>query len=206
MLTIHHLGISQSERIVWLCEELGIDYALIRYERRADLAAPDEYKALHPAQTAPVITDGALALAESGAICDYIAARHGNGRLVPAVDSPDFATHLFWLHYANGSFMAMEIAALAVKAAGVEPRPQFVTARLVNAIALAEAHLATHPYFGGADLTTADIMMSFPLTTMRHFSGASLDGYPAVQAWVERIGSRPAYRRAMTAAEPPQQA
>ena len=84
MLTVHHLGISQSERIVWLCEELGLDYELKRYERRADnRLAPDEYKALHPMGIAPVITDGDLVLGESGAICDYICARYGGGRLTP---------------------------------------------------------------------------------------------------------------------------
>ncbi len=86
MLTVHHLGISQSERIVWLCEELGLDYQLKRYDRRTDnRLAPDEYKALHPMGIAPVITDGDLVLGESGAICDYICARYGKGRLVPAV-------------------------------------------------------------------------------------------------------------------------
>ena len=84
MLTVHHLGISQSERIVWLCEELGLDYQLVRYERRADnRLAPDEYKALHPMGIAPVITDGDLVLGESGAICDYLCRRHGGGRLSP---------------------------------------------------------------------------------------------------------------------------
>ena len=90
MLTVHHLGISQSERIVWLCEELGLDYTLKRYDRRADnRLAPDEYKALHPMGIAPVITDGDLVLGESGAICDYIIARYGKGRLVPAPDHPE---------------------------------------------------------------------------------------------------------------------
>ena len=85
MLTIHHLGVSQSERIVWLCEELDLKYELKRYERRADnRLAPEDYKALHPMGVAPVITDGAVVLAESGAICDYINVRYGQGRLAPA--------------------------------------------------------------------------------------------------------------------------
>src|SRR3546814_135499 len=107
MLTVHHLRISQSERIVWLCEELGLDYALKLYSRREDnRLAPDEYKALHPMGIAPVITDASdgqgLVLGESGAIIDYLLAKYGKGRLVPEVDSPDFPVHLFWFHHANG--------------------------------------------------------------------------------------------------------
>ena len=203
MLTVHHLGISQSERIVWLSEELGIPYALKRYDRRADNNfAPDEYKALHPAQTAPIITDGALALAESGAICEYIVTRYGNGRLVPAPDSPDYADHLFWFHFSNGGFMAIMLADLALTMAGVAERPTFVEDRKARAWAMAESHLQTHPYFGGSELSTADIMMGFAVTTMRVFSGTTLDDFPAIRSYVERIGARPAYQKAMAAAEP----
>lgn len=203
MLTVHHLGVSQSERIVWLCEELAIPFEMKRYQRRADNHfAPDDYKALHPAQTAPIITDGALTLAESGAICDYIIARYGNGRLVPAPGSPDYADHLFWFHFANGSFMAIMLADLALTMAAVTDRPAFVEDRKDRAWALAEAHLAKHPYFGGSELTTADIMMGFVLTTMLVFSGATLEAYPAIEAYVARIKARPAYQKAMAAAEP----
>src|SRR5437868_13378123 len=107
MLTVHHLGISQSERIVWLCEELGLDYELKRYDRRADNPlAPDEYKALHPMGIAPVITDGELVLGESGAICDHISRKHGSGKLSPGPADPEFADHRFWFHRSNRSFPA----------------------------------------------------------------------------------------------------
>src|SRR5436190_22381021 len=105
MLTVHHLGKSQSERIVWLCEELDIPYELKTYAR-APLMAPPDYKALHPIGSAPVITDGDLVLAESGAIVDYIIARHGNGRLALTKDHPDFAPYLYWFHFANGTLQA----------------------------------------------------------------------------------------------------
>ena len=108
MLTVHHLGKSQSERIVWLCEELGIPYELKRYRarlRRPCWRRPD-YKALHPIGSAPVITDGDLVLAESGAIVDYIMAKYGNGRLALAPDHPDFAQFLYWFHFANGTLQA----------------------------------------------------------------------------------------------------
>ena len=107
MLTVHHLGKSQSERVVWLCEELGIPYELKRYARDpVTMLAPAEYKALHPIGTAPVITDGDFVLAESGAIVDYIMAKYGNGRLALRPDHPDFAQFLYWFHFANGTLQA----------------------------------------------------------------------------------------------------
>src|SRR5438477_9656525 len=108
MLTVHHLGRSQSERIVWLCEELGIDYELKRYERDpVTRLAPPEYKALHPIGTAPVITDGKLVLGESGAIMEYIIASYGGGRLARPNDQPEFSAYRYWLHFANASFQAL---------------------------------------------------------------------------------------------------
>ena len=119
MLTVHHLGISQSERIVWLCEELGLDYAFKRYDRRADnRLAPDDYKALHPMGIAPVITDGDLVLGESGAICDYICGRYGPGTLAPGPADPDFADHLFWFHWSNGTFMTTLMMQLVLSGGG----------------------------------------------------------------------------------------
>jgi glutathione S-transferase len=101
MLIVHHLGKSQSERIVWLCEELEIPYELKRYTRDpVTMLAPPEYKALHPIGAAPVITDGDLVLAESGAAVQYIIAKHGNGRLAPSADHRDFANFLYWFHFA----------------------------------------------------------------------------------------------------------
>ena len=202
MLTVHHLRISQSERIVWLCEELGLDYAVKLYDRRADnRLAPDEYKALHPMGIAPVITDGDLVLGESGAICDYIVAKYGKGRLVPSPDSADFADHLFWYHYSNATFMATNMMSLAVAMGGGNPAP-FVEDRRAKGWAMVEARLGAAPFFGGADLTTADIMMGFALTTGRAFSGMSIEPYPNVRAYLQRIGARPAYQRAMAKAEP----
>src|SRR5262245_58416915 len=104
MLTVHHLGKSQSERIVWLCEELGIPYDLKCYDRDpVTRLAPPQYKALHPLGAAPVITDGDLVLAESAAIIEYIVAKHGHGRLVLDADHPDFDQFLYWFHFANGT-------------------------------------------------------------------------------------------------------
>ena len=204
MLTVHHLGISQSERIVWLCEELGLDYAFKRYDRRADnRLAPDDYKALHPMGIAPVITDGELVLGESGAICEYICARYGEGRLVPAPDDPDFADHLFWFHWSNGTFMTTLMMQLVLAGGGEgNPAAVFVTDRSRRGWAMVEERLGQAPFFGGRNLTTADIMMVYCLTTSRAFRGTSIAEFPNLKAYLARIAERPAYRRAMEKAEP----
>jgi glutathione S-transferase len=202
MLTVHHLRISQSERIVWLCEELGIDYDLKLYTRRSDNnLAPDDYKALHPMGIAPVITDGEFVLGESGAICEYIDRKHGGARLSPGPDDADFAGHLFWFHFSNATFMTNGMMALVAGRMGGE-MPEFVSDRVAKAWALAEARLGETPFFGGRKLTTADIMMGFNLTTSRMFGGASLDPFANIAAYLKRIGERPAYRRAMEKCEP----
>jgi glutathione S-transferase len=204
MLTVHHLGISQSERIVWLAEELGLDYELKRYDRRADnRLAPDDYKALHPMGIAPVITDGELVLGESGAICDYLCGRYGEGRLAPGPDDPDFADHLFWFHWSNGTFMTTLMMQLVLSGGAKDnPAAVFVGDRSRRGWAMVEARLGEAPFFGGRELTTADIMMVYCLTTSRAFRGISLDDRPNVKAYLQRIGARPAYRRAMAKAEP----
>jgi glutathione S-transferase len=204
MLTVHHLGISQSERIVWLCEELELDYELKRYDRRTDnRLAPDEYKALHPMGIAPVITDGDLVLGESGAICEYISARYGGGRLVPGPDDPDFADHLFWFNWSNATFMTTLMMQLVLSGGGADnPAAPFVADRARRSWAMIEDRLDQAPFFGGRDLTTADIMMVYCLTTSRAFRNLSIDPFPNVKAYLQRIGARPAYQRAMAKAEP----
>ena len=204
MLTVHHLQISQSERIVWLCEELGLDYELKLYQRRADnRLAPDDYKALHPMGIAPVITDGDIVLGESGAICDYICARYGDGRLTPGKDDPEFADHLFWFHWSNGTFMATLMMQLVLAGGGENnPAAVFVGDRSKRGWAMIETRLGQTPFIGGANLTTADIMMVYCLTTSRAFRNLSIEGFPNIRAYLKRIGQRPAYQRAMAKAEP----
>lgn len=203
MLTVHHLRLSQSERIVWLCEELGIEYNLKLYNRREDnRLAPDEYKALHPMGIAPVIQDGDLVLGESGAIIEYIVMKYGNGKLVPAPDHPDFADHLFWFHFANATFMTNGMMAIAAQQAGAAEMPPFVADRTQKAWGMVEARLGEADYFGGSELTTADIMMGFQLMTARAMSDMSIEGMPNLQAYLQRVGARPAYHTAMAKAEP----
>lgn len=204
MLTVHHLRLSQSERIVWLCEELGIDYDVKLYNRREDnRLAPDEYKALHPMGIAPVITDGDLVLGESGAIMDYIVAKYApETDLVPSPDHADFADHLFYYHWANATFMTNGMMGIAAQQAGATEMPPFVADRMAKAWGIVEQRLGEADYFGGSQLTTADIMMGFQLTTARAMSGTGIEGMPNLQAYLKRIGTRDAYLRAMAEAEP----
>ncbi len=201
MLTIHHLGRSQSERIIWLCEELDIPYELKRYERDPiTILAPPELKALHPIGAAPVITDGGLVLAESGAVTEYIVAKHGGGRLALTADHPDFAHYLYWFHFANGNLqpnMGRNMVLRRLDLAPDNPVLLAMQGRLDGALALVEARLGEADYFAGSRLTAADIMMVFSLTTMRLFLPFDLAPYPNILSYLQRIGARDAYRRAM---------
>jgi glutathione S-transferase len=189
MLTVHHLRQSVSDRVLWLCEELGVPYQQTSYDREPGMAAPPEYKALSPFGTAPVIQDGALTLGESGAIVEYICMKHGGGRLVPGPDHPAYADYLFWFHFANGSmvpaFMIEHITASANIPAGPSPtRGERVTAMI-------EARLGEAPYFAGEDFTAADIMMVLP----RFAERMDLSKLPQTRAYVERVSARPAWQR-----------
>lgn len=206
MLTVHHLGKSQSERIVWLCEELGIPYELKVYDRHpvTRLAQPD-YKALHPIGAAPVITDGVLVLAESAAIVDYIVARYGKGRLALAADHPDFAQFLYWFHFANGTLQpatGRNMILGRLNLAADNPMLLAMKARLALALGLVETRLGKVDYFAGSAFTTADIMNVFSLTTMRLFLPFDLAPYPAILAYLQRIGARDSYQRAMRKGDP----
>jgi glutathione S-transferase len=206
MLTVHHLGKSQSERIVWLCEELGIPYELKVYDRHpvTRLAQPD-YKVLHPIGAAPVITDGDVVLAESAAIIDYIVAKYGSGRLVLASDHPDFAQFLYWFHFANGTLqpaLGRNMILGRLNLPGDNPMLLAMKSRLKLALDLVEARLGKVDYFAGREFTTADIMIVFSLTTMRLFLPFDLAPYPAILAYLQRIGRRDAYQRAMRKGDP----
>ena len=203
MLTIHHLRISQSERIVWLCEELGLDYDLKLYDRDPETRlAPARLKAIHPMQIAPVIEDGDVTLGESGAIVEYIVGRYApETDLVPGPDHADFADHLYWFHFANATFMTNGMMQIAVNFAGAQ-MPAPLMKRVTNAWTQVEQRLGEADYFGGSQITTADIMMVFQLTTSRAFNGTSIADMPNLKAYLQRIGAREAYRSAMAKAEP----
>ncbi len=206
MLTIHHLGRSQSERIVWLCEELGVPYELKRYDRRADnKLAPPEYKALHPMGIAPVITDGDLVLGESGAVVEYIVQTYGGGRLIKKHGDAGFADYLYWFHFANGTLQPLMGRLMVLERAdpsGTGAPLQAAQERFALVFATLEKRLGEVPYLAGAELTAADIMSVFSLSTMRLFRPTDLSGYPNILAYLQRVGARDGYRRAMAKAEP----
>jgi glutathione S-transferase len=206
MLTVHHLGKSQSERIVWLCEELEIPYELKRYARDpVTMLAPADYKALHPIGAAPVITDGDLMLAESGAVVEYIIAKYGNGRLALKSDHPDFAPFLYWFHFANGTLqanMGRNMILNRLKLADDNAVFAAIKARVDRNFDLVEARTREADYLAGREFTSADIMMGFSLTTMRYFLPYDLARCPNIVRYLARIGQRPAYRRAMEKGDP----
>ncbi|WP_439814202.1 glutathione S-transferase family protein [Zavarzinia sp. CC-PAN008] len=206
MLVVHHLGVSQSERIVWLCEELGIDYTLKVYDRDSvTRLAPADYKALHPMGMAPVIHDGDVVLGESGAIIDYINQKYGENRLALKPDDPHFADYLYWFHFANASLMAHELAGMIATMLGAgadNPAMALLADRRDRGFAQVEAHLGHNTWFAGPAFTAADIIMVFPLTTMRAFVPRDLGPYPNIRAYLKRVGERPAYRRAMQKGDP----
>lgn len=206
MLTVHHLGRSQSERIVWLCEELGLDYELKRYARDpVTRLAPPEFKALHPMGTAPVITDGDLVMAESGAIVEYIIERYGAGRFALRPTHPSWPHYVFWFHFANGGLQAMLHRYLVIRrvAPGSDhPSVTDIEARVAKALGMMNDRLGEVDYLAGDELTAADIMMVFSLTTMRSFIPYDLTPYPHILNYLRRIGERDPYCRAMRKGDP----
>lgn len=206
MLTVHHLGHSQSERVVWLCEELGLAYKLLHYTRDpVTRLSPPELKALHSLGAAPVIQDGDLLLAESAAVVEYIIVKHGGGRLKPGPDHPDYADFLYWFHFSNGNLqpaMGRLMMVSRTKVPEGDPVLSGVQGRLRLVLELMEARLGKVPYLAGDEFTAADIMSVFSLTTMRLFQPLDLAPYANILAYLQRIGTRPAYRRAMAKGDP----
>lgn len=206
MLTIHHLGHSQSERILWLCEELGVPYELTLHRRDpVTILSPPELKALHPLGAAPVIEDDGLVLAESAAIVEYIIVTRGEGRLRLGPEHPDFASYLYWFHFANGNLQPVIGRSMIVGRAGLpvdHPVRVATQARQDRVMDLVEARLGDATYLAGDEFTAADIMSVFSLTTMRLFQPLDLLPYPNILAYLQRIGARPAYRRAMAKGDP----
>jgi glutathione S-transferase len=207
MITIHHLGVSQSDRVVWLMEELGLPYELKWYDRGEDFLAPPEYRALHPVGTAPIIEDGDLVLAESTAIVEYIARRHGGGRLAVPVDHPEYPNYLFWMQF-NNNLQSILFIKVAFQSTGMDigtDNPMMATTQrredgIYNAL---EQRLGEAEYLAGEEFTCADIMSMFNLTSLGMLGARAVDdSLPNTQAYVERVSARPAYQKAMEIAGP----
>ena len=198
MIVVHHLNESRSQRILWLLEELGLDYEIKQYQRdAATRLAPPELKAVHPLGKSPVITDGDRTIHESGAIIDYIIRRHGNGRLQPAPDSPAYDEYQSWLHYAEGSAMLplmlfMYVMRLGDAGAPLHPR---IESEIANHLGYIDQSLSGRTFLLGEDLTGADIQMSFVPEVTKAFG--KLPAYPNMAAWIERLHGRPAWQKAL---------
>lgn len=208
MITIHHLGVSQSDRVVWLMEELGLPYELKWYDRGEDFLAPQSYRDLHPAGTAPVITDGEVVLAESAAIVEYISQRHGEGKLSVSVAEDDYPDYLFWMQF-NGSFQSALFLTFAVNMAGAgdssgagSPLATTAGRRLNGLYNAIEQRLADRDYLCAGRFTCADIMVLFNLTSLQMLGARPLDQLPNCARYVQGITGRDAYQRAMDIAGP----
>lgn len=200
VLKVHHMGISQSERIVFLCEELGIPYEL-KVHTRAPLLAPESLTSVPGNITgkSPFIedTDNNITLSESGAIAEYIIHRHGNGRLSVKPSEANYDQYLFWFHWSNATLQPQMAASMWP--ASDEMTGKFRAARLHAALNTMESRLAESKWLAGDEFTVADIMPVWTLTTQRYW-GPSLDlsKYPSILRWLQDIGARPGYQRAVS--------
>ena len=213
MITVHHLENSRSQRVLWLLEELGLDYQLERYKRDPKTQfAPEALRKVHPLGKSPVVTDGGVTIAESGAIIEYLVDRYGKGRLAPAAGTPERLRWTYWLHFAEGSAMPPLLMKLVFDRVRTAPVPFFVkpVTRMIAAKAMKEfiqpnltrqfdfmeAELTRSPWFAGDAFSAADIQMSFPVEAA--VGRAGLDASrPKLVGWLERIHARPAYARAL---------
>jgi glutathione S-transferase len=204
-LTIYHLEGRRSERIVWLCEELGLPYKL--EFKRGDLAGSMQaIRSINPLMpVAPTVRYGDQILVESGAIMELLIAREGNGRLRPAVDSPDYPYYLQWMHFAEGSFASRAIADYRVVMIQGRQEPAAGRPRLVDSEAVvkfADDFLRRHPYFGGKEFSAADIIMLFPVNFATSLNIVDMEQFPHVVAWRKKVEARPAYQRMLKIARP----
>ena len=213
MIVVHHLNNSRSQRILWLLEELGLEYDIKRYQRDAQtMLAPPELRKIHPLGKSPVVTDGDLTLAESGAIIEYMVERYGNGRLVPAAGTPARLRYTYWLHYAEGSLQPLLLMKLFFGRIEKGPMPffakpiakgiagkvigSFIAPNLERHFDYLEGELGGSTWFAGPEFTAADIQMSFPLEAA--VSRGGLDSKrPKLMAFLEHIHARPAYKNAI---------
>jgi len=198
MIVVHHLNDSRSQRILWLLEELGAPYEIVRHQRDATTRlAPPELKAVHPLGKSPVVVDNGRTIAESGAIVEYLVRTHGQGRLAPAAGTPAYDEYMHWLHFAEGSAMlpfmlALYVGRLGEAAAPLQPR---IKSEIANHLDYMERSLGQKPFFLGTELSGADVQISFVVEVAK--ARGLLAGHPRLAAYAERIHARPAYARAI---------
>ena len=213
MITVHHLQNSRSQRILWLLEELGVDYEIKRYERDPDTSlAPAELQRIHPLGKSPIITDGEVTVAESGAIVEYLVHKYDVGRLLPADGTPERLAYTYWLHYAEGTFMPLMIISLIVGRIETAPMPffarpiakgiagkvrsGFLDPNIKRNLAFMEASLGKSTWFCGEEMTAADRQMSFPVEAAEVRADLR-DDYPLLAAYLDRVRAMPTWQTAL---------
>ncbi|AKG24882.1 glutathione S-transferase family protein [Calothrix sp. 336/3] len=200
MIVVHHLNNSRSQRVLWLLEELGIEYELKYYERDPKtMLAPASLRQVHPLGKSPVITDADLTIAESGAIVEYLVNTYGNGRLIPAPSIPEHLRYTYWLHYAEGSAMPPLLLKLIFENFGIgdsDAMSAFIAPQIQLHFDYIESELSNNTWFVSEEFTAADIQMSFPLE-MLATNATEVDNRPKIKGFLERIHARPAYKRAL---------
>jgi glutathione S-transferase len=213
MIIVHHLNNSRSQRVLWLLEELGLAYEIVRYQRDAKtMLAPPELRAVHPLGKSPVISDGDIVVAESGAICEYLIDTYGNGRLAPPRGTPERRRWTYFLHYAEGSLMTPLLMKLVFDRVETSPAPFFVkpiargiaqrvkkiyiTPQINQHMNYLEGELGKSTWFAGEEFSAADIQLSFPLEAAAARGGLDA-AWPKLMAFLDRIHRRPAFQRAL---------
>ncbi|KAJ3043966.1 hypothetical protein HDV00_003493 [Rhizophlyctis rosea] len=208
-LIVHHLNNSRSQRILWLLEELQVPYTLKKYQRQPNHKAPPELFAIHPLGKSPVITDGDITVAETGAIIEYIVSKYGNGRLIPTGEA-DKRKCTYWLHFTEGSLMPYLVQKLIANIVPTQTpffiRPvakavmggvesNLLDPEIKNHLNFIESQLPEGGYFAGPDLSVADVMLSFPLEACEAQGRGELG--PKCKEWLKRIHARDAYKKAL---------
>lgn len=200
MIIVHHLNNSRSQRILWLLEELEVDYEIKYYQRDSEtMLAPESLKEIHPLGKSPVITDKDRTVAESGAIVEYIVSRYGDGKLVPGVETPEHLRYKYWLHYAEGSAMPPLLMNLIFNLFGIKDSSAmdgFIAPQIKLHFNYIESELSKSKWFAGEEFTAADIQMSFPLELLGNLP-QQLDSRPNIKEFLNRIHDRPTYKRGL---------
>jgi glutathione S-transferase len=214
MITVHHLNNSRSQRVIWLLEELGVDYEIKRYQRDPKtMLAPKSLLKVHPLGKSPVITDGDVVVAESGAIIEYLIDRYDiESKLAPAVGTPARLRYTYWLHFAEGSAMSPLLMKLVfnhiekapmpffakpiAKAISKKTKASFIDPQIKAHLDYVESELEKSTWLAGGRLTGADIQMSFPLEAAAARGGLD-ESYPKIMAYLKRIHSRAGYKRGL---------
>lgn len=211
MLTVHHLNQSRSQRILWALEELEQPYQIVRYQREKTMLAPDSLKKIHPLGKSPVLEEGELIIAESGAILEYLQETYDPQQRFKPQDPVMRQQYRFWLHYAEGSLMPLLLMKLVFGSLGKPPVPfgfrtigkalgsgiqkAWLNKQLATHAGFIESELAQRPWFAGEELSMADMQMSFPVFALVARGGIA--DLPHTKAWLKRVEQRPAWQRAI---------